>query len=503
MAPRLNTITGRIILTGLAVHAVLLPLLFYGLFYIVEQTHEEIFINDVRKYSRFIADIIELDNANIDETRTVHILDSALLGSGGVFAELKDDNVYLKSSLMYSDSRDRYEEDFAFGEHNDHIYYLSIPINLNARHLHLRMGFDERPVSEQVEIARHRLVVVLMSYLLASILVLVLLSTRLIRPLKVLQQASRRIARGRYQEQLYVDSKLAEIKELSSDLETMRRELVGINASLTRKIAEKEAADRRREELESELRQAQKLETVGVMAGGIAHELNNILLPIFLYTEQALSDLPADSQVRERLERVLKSAKRAKGLVQKILTFSRQNAKQEFKLADMKLIVEEAFELLRALIPSTVELRKVLVDDDCLVLADRDQIHQLVMNLCGNAYGALDESGGAITVTLDHFTIDEEFPRDRRHLRVGKYIRLGIHDTGHGIGADHLDRIFEPFYTTSSIGKGTGLGLSVAHGIAMSHKGGLTVESELGKGSTFYLFLPEVEQEVIGKLQGI
>ncbi|MBE9564766.1 MAG: hypothetical protein IMF17_05925, partial [Proteobacteria bacterium] len=284
-----------------------------------------------------------------------------------------------------------------------------------------------------------------------------------------------------------------EINELSRDLESMRRELVGINISLIQEIAEKEAADKRREELESELRQTQKLETVGVLAGGMAHEFNNILLPIFLYTEQAIHDSSPDSSVRGNLERVLKSAKRAKSLIQQILTFSRQTDKQDHKPVDVRLIVEEAFELLRALIPSTVELREVLVDDACLVLGDRDLIHQLVMNLCSNAYKALDDTGGSITVTLDHFTIDEQFPRDRRHLRVGKYIRLSVHDTGHGIDQHHFDRIFEPFYTTRTVGQGTGLGLPVAHGIAMSHKGIITVESELGKGTTFFVYLPEIE----------
>ena len=500
MASKLNTLTARIILIGLAIHAVLLPLLFYGLLYIVEQSHEERFINDVRKYSRFIADVFELDGVKINETRTVHLLDSAFLGSGGVFAELIEGDVRLHSSLLQSDSVEQYQEDFAFGQHNDHIYFLSIPLDFSQRQVILRMGFDELPTIEQIKLARHRLVLGLTSYLILSIIVLVLLSTLLIRPLRALQHASRKIAKGQYNEQLHVDSQLTEINELARDLESMRGELVGINASLRQEIAEKKAADKRREELESELRQTQKLETVGVLAGGIAHEFNNILLPIFLYTEQAMHDLPAESPIRKHLERVLKSAKRAKSLIQQILTFSRQAGKQEYKPVEVKFIVEEALELLRALIPSIVELREVLVDDSCMVLADRNQIHQLVINLCSNAYQALDDSGGSITVTLDHFTVGKQFPRDLPNLRVGKYIRLSVQDTGHGIDAHHLERIFEPFYTTRTVGQGTGLGLSVAHGIAMSHKGDIFVKSELAKGTTFYVYLPEIEQDVIGKV---
>ena len=213
-----------------------------------------------------------------------------------------------------------------------------------------------------------------------------------------------------------------------------------------------------------------------------------------------MHDLPAESPIRKHLERVLKSAKRAKSLIQQILTFSRQAGKQEYKPVEVKFIVEEALELLRALIPSIVELREVLVDDSCMVLADRNQIHQLVINLCSNAYQALDDSGGSITVTLDHFTVGKQFPRDLPNLQVGKYIRLSVQDTGHGIDAHHLERIFEPFYTTRTVGQGTGLGLSVAHGIAMSHKGDIFVKSELAKGTTFYVYLPEIEQDVIGKV---
>jgi len=125
------------------------------------------------------------------------------------------------------------------------------------------------------------------------------------------------------------------------------------------------------------------------------------------------------------------------------------------------------------------------------VLADRNQIHQLVMNLCSNAYQALEETGGSIAVVLDRCAVDEQFCQDHPHLRVGGYVRLSVHDTGHGIDHSNLDRIFEPFYTTRAVGKGTGLGLSVVHGIAVSHSGDITVESKPGKGTTFRVYLPE------------
>ncbi|MEA2080088.1 MAG: HAMP domain-containing protein, partial [Pseudomonadota bacterium] len=363
MAAGLNTLAARVILIGLAIHAVLLPLLFYGLLTIVEQSHEELFVNDARKYTRFIADLFEFEGVVSNKMRTVRLLDSAILGSDGVYAELIEGDTLLRSGLSPGDSVAVYEEDFAFGQHGDHIYFLSIALDIPGRQVVLRMGFDELPTIEQVKTARQRLALVLLLYLIVSIIALVLLSTRLTRPLRALQHASRNIAKGQHSEHLRVDSQLTEIRELARDLESMRSELVGMNASLTQEIAERETADKRREVLESKLRQVQKLETVGVLAGGIAHEFNNILLPIFLYTEQALHDLPAESPVHAQLERVLKSAERAKNLVQQILTFSRQTGNPEHQPVDLRPIVEEALDLLRALIPSTVELRQDLASD--------------------------------------------------------------------------------------------------------------------------------------------
>lgn len=493
MGKFLNTLTARMILIGLAMHAVLMPIMFYGLFYIVKQTHEERFVNDVRKYSRFLADFIESEGVTDNKIKLIYLLDSAILGSGGVYAELIDGETRIQSALQLA-SETTYKEDFAFGEHDDNVYFLSIPLQIHDRQVVLRMGYDELPTIDQLESARQRIFIVLFCYLVLSIMTIVLLSARMTRPLKALQNASRNIAKGRYSDQLHVDSNLTEIRELASDLESMRSELVGMNASLQQEITEKEAADKLREVLESKLRQSQKLETVGVMAGGIAHEFNNILVPIFLYTEQALLDLSPDNPVRQQLERVLKSANRAKSVIQQILTFSRQPGKQEYTEVDVSPVIEEALELLRALIPSTVELQYVSPAEKCMVMADRNQIHQLVMNLCSNAYQAIEDGDGTITVTLDCFIVGEHSFRDRRLLKAGRYARMIVQDTGHGMSRSKLERIFEPFYTTRAVGKGTGLGLSVAHGIAVSHNGDITVESVPEKGTTFRVYLPIIEQ---------
>lgn len=491
----MKTLTTRMILIGLAIHAVLLPLLFYGLLYIVEQSHKESFINDARKYSRFIADFFESEDIIADKKRVTNLLDSAVLGSGGVYAELVEGIIHLRSDLLPAEPAIKYKEDYAFGEHGDDIYFLSITLNIPQRHILLRMGFDELPTLEQVKLARQELILALGFYLIVSIIALILVSARLTQPLRELQYASRNIARGKHTDQLRVDSKLVEIDELAQDLETMRSELVGMNVSLQQEISEKEAADKQREVLESKLRQVDKLETVGVLAGGIAHEFNNILLPIFLFTEQAKHELPTESPIHKHLEQVLKSSKRAKSLVQQILTFSRQSGQEEYKPVDIKPIVQEANDLLRALLPSMVEFHQQLTDEECIVMADRNQIHQLIINLGSNAYQAIGDNNGSITVSLDRVTIDDQLSREHPLLHVGRYIRLSVEDTGHGLDRSKIDRIFEPFYTTRAVGEGTGLGLSVVHGIVLSHKGDITVESDLGIGTTFHIFLPEYKQD--------
>jgi len=249
-----------------------------------------------------------------------------------------------------------------------------------------------------------------------------------------------------------------------------------------------------RKELEAQLRQAQKLETIGTLAGGIAHDFNNILGPILGYTDMLLEDQPDDSPIRTELEHILRAANRAKDLVQQILLFSR-HGEQERKSIQIHMIVKEGLKLLKATMPSTIEIRQH-IDTECgSVSADPTQIHQVLLNLCTNAQHAMRKSGGVLTVKLSRFEADEEFARANPGLDAGHYVALTVSDTGHGIDSASLERIFEPFFTTKHVGEGTGLGLSVAHGIVVRHRGTMGVESSPGKGTSFHVYLPRVEPQ--------
>ena len=248
--------------------------------------------------------------------------------------------------------------------------------------------------------------------------------------------------------------------------------------------------------LEKQLRQAQKMEAIGTLAGGIAHDFNNILTIIIGYAEILLDGVSGDDAMREDLEEVLKAGYRARGLVEQILTFSRQTD-QERRPLQIAPIVKEALKLLRASIPKTVEIRENIVPESGMILADPTQIHQVLMNLCTNSAHAMREKGGRLEVGLIDVDLDYETAAQYPDLSPGPYLRLTVSDTGHGMDRTVRERIFDPFFTTKGPGEGTGLGLAMVYGIVKSHRGEITVYSEPGKGTTFHVFLPKVEVESI------
>ncbi|MGD9287654.1 MAG: ATP-binding protein [Desulfobacterales bacterium] len=267
------------------------------------------------------------------------------------------------------------------------------------------------------------------------------------------------------------------------------------NTILEKKVKERTQALARSE---SQLQQVMKLQAIGTLAGGIAHDFNNILFPIVGYTELTMDDIPADSQASQNLEEVLKAANRAKELVKQILTFSRQND-QERKPLKVQSLIKEALKLLRATIPSTIEINS-FIDDECgLIEGDPTQIHQVIMNLCTNAFHALQDTGGKIEVSLKEANLGYDQSMLRAGMDVGRHLELVVKDNGHGMTQQVIERIFEPYFTTKEQGKGTGLGLSVTHGIIKSHGGDITVESQPGKGATFRVLLPVIDSIEVAK----
>jgi PAS domain S-box-containing protein len=258
-----------------------------------------------------------------------------------------------------------------------------------------------------------------------------------------------------------------------------------------RDITERKVFESQRKNLEEQLHQAQKMEVLGTLAGGIAHDFNNILYPIIGFTEMLLENAPEEGDTRLSLEQILKASLRAADLVQQILAFSRQSEILRMPLR-IQSVVRDSLKLMRASFPSTITIQSD-IDKNCgMVMASPVHIHQIAMNLMTNAYHAMEENGGILSVTLSEIEITPEDP-GKMELYPGRYVQYSVADTGHGIDRNILDRIFDPYFTTKAAGKGTGLGLSVVHGIVKSYGGGIRVKSEPGGGTVFDVLLPVMD----------
>ena len=260
-------------------------------------------------------------------------------------------------------------------------------------------------------------------------------------------------------------------------------------------LLEEKIRDRTRAlaEYERQLQLLMKMQAIGTLAGGIAHDFNNILFPIVGFTELTMDDVPPDSQAHKNLEEILKATNRAKELVQQILTFSRQS-EYERKPLKVHCIVKEALKLLRASIPTSIDIQSSL-DETCgPIKGDPTQIHQVVMNLCTNAYHAMADSGGTLTIGVKQIDVGFEDMMENIGMKYGPHVHLTVSDQGEGMEPAVLERIFEPYFTTKAPGKGTGLGLSVIHGIVKNHGGHIDVESTPGIGTTFEVYLPIIEE---------
>jgi CheY-like chemotaxis protein len=234
------------------------------------------------------------------------------------------------------------------------------------------------------------------------------------------------------------------------------------------------------------------MEALGTLAGGIAHDFNNILGAIIGNVELARQDVGATHPAMQSLDEIRKASHRAKDLVQRILTFASQHQEPQ-SVIRLRPVVEEAVTFLRATLPAGVEVAATFDPDAPTVLADSTQIHQVLINLCTNAWQAMNGHAGRIDIRLDSITLDAEAARADANLQPGHFARLCVTDTGTGMDAATLERIFEPFFTTKPVGQGTGLGLSVVHGIVKAHDGAITVTSQPGEGTTFSLYFAAAE----------
>lgn len=261
-------------------------------------------------------------------------------------------------------------------------------------------------------------------------------------------------------------------------------------------IDERKKQELEKQRLEKELRQAHKMEAIGTLAGGIAHDFNNILSAIMGYTEIAMLRAAEDTKLREYLDKVIVACERAREMVRQILAFSRQS---DFKRKPVRVsqIVKEAGKLLKASLPSTIEIHMDIDPASGIIDADAIQIHQIIMNLCTNAAHAMKEKGGRLDISLENIELTAKDLSAHEGVKPGSFLKLSISDTGTGIPPETMARMYDPYFSTKPKGQGTGLGLSIVHGLVKTHSGFITVESDCGHGTTFSVFLPRTENELV------
>jgi len=264
---------------------------------------------------------------------------------------------------------------------------------------------------------------------------------------------------------------------------------------VVRDVTEQKRAQDEKAALEAKLQQSQKLESLGTLAGGMAHEFNNMLVPISGLTELAMRDVAPDSRAHRNMQAVLVNSRRAAQLVERILSFARQENTGRTAI-DLATVVEEAVELLSATLPATITIKAQIDRHAGTIMAGDVQMHQVLMNLASNARHAMEGKVGELTISLVRADLDRGLEGRFASLKAGAYAKLSVSDTGHGMDMTTIGRIFEPFFTTKKVGKGTGLGLTVIHGIVTSNGGAIEVTSAPGQGTTFDIYLPRIAEAI-------
>ncbi len=302
---------------------------------------------------------------------------------------------------------------------------------------------------------------------------------------KIRSAVNNLIKNGSWKGELYQTTKLGKEITVESrwtllkEFENKAQSILVVNTDITQKKL-----------LESQFLRAQRLESIGTLSSGIAHDLNNVLAPI-LMTAQLLESQLHDERSKRLLPILINNAKRGANLVKQVLSFTR-GMEGDRTILQPKHLIDEIKQVVRETFPKTIQVSDEIPQSLWMISGDATQLHQVMMNLCVNARDAMP-NGGKLTIEVSNFIVDENYAQMHLDAKVGSYVMISVADTGIGISSEVLDRVFEPFFTTKEIGKGTGLGLSTVLGIVKSHGGFIKVQSDINKGSNFQVYLPAQE----------
>jgi len=344
--------------------------------------------------------------------------------------------------------------------------------------------------------------VFLITIFLAAILGFRFSYSGIVAPLKALEQEAEAIAGGDFRRKIAMTSS-DELAQLAASFNRMAENLEKTTVSrdlLVKEMAERERVEAEKERAETRLRQSQKLEAIGTLAGGVAHDFNNILSIILGNTELAIDALPDVSPARECMEEVRIASLRARDVVKQLLSFSRRVEERRQPL-NILPIIGEALRLVQASTPPSIDIITDLPESCLGILADPNQIHQVIVHLCANAVDAMRDAGGTLTVAVRDLNADAPELSDTPDLAPGKYLMITVCDTGTGILPAHAHRIFDPYFSTKDVGKGAGMGLSVVYGIVKGHRGAIHVESEVGIGTVCEILIPAMAETEVADVE--
>lgn len=259
-------------------------------------------------------------------------------------------------------------------------------------------------------------------------------------------------------------------------------------------ISTRKQAEEEREQLLTQMQHLQKMQAIGTLAGGIAHEFNNSLTAVLGFSELALKAISKDHKIRRHLDQIIAAGRKSRDLVHQLLAFSQQGRHLKRPLS-LHILIKESLKLLRPLVPSWVHLNERIHVPTPPVSADSSQMHQMLLNLVENALRAMQKTGGTLTVALEEVQVAQLRVGPQARLEPGAYARLMVQDTGEGMPPDIQERIFDPFFTTKDLGTGRGMGLAVVHGIITAHGGTIFVDSAPGTGTTVEVYLPIIPSQ--------
>jgi len=327
-----------------------------------------------------------------------------------------------------------------------------------------------------------------------------------VRPVAALNTGVKKVAAGDLEHRVEAvrDDELGELalafNQMAEELRKSERKLVETNKSLEAKVVERTtellAEIQEHARVEKDLKRHQRMESLAGLAGGVAHNLNNLLQPIILLSGVGIEKLPKGSKLKDDLEVIREAGMRASDLVNRLTEFSRDNP-VEMKRVNLNEIVRESLQIIRASFPSSIEIKDDIDGVDAEITADATQLQTVVLNLASNAADALTDMPGVLEVSVDRIHLGNVDREKTPELRPGEYAELRVSDNGKGMDENTMMRIFDPFFTTKDVGKGSGLGLATAYGIVAKHGGAIRVESALGRGSTFEVLLPVSKEQTV------